>query len=145
MVTRKSAALTKTELLVLTAIAYLQPVTRAGVSDLLGREASRDIIAALRDDRLISSGPRSPSPGRLTPMSQRLSFWRASASTICRICPGSSGSKRPGSCAKPSSTEPSKTRRAKLGEMRQGASMTSFRMRMSIISFTASKKTSSSK
>jgi len=63
MVTKKSTSLTKTEVLVLTAIAYLQPVTRAGVSELLGREISRDVIAALRDDRLIASGPRSPEPG----------------------------------------------------------------------------------
>jgi segregation and condensation protein B len=35
--------------LVLVSIAYHQPVTRAGVSEILGREVSRDVIGALRD------------------------------------------------------------------------------------------------
>jgi chromosome segregation and condensation protein ScpB len=40
-----------------------QPITRAGVSDIIGHEASRDIIAALRDKNMITAGPRSPTPG----------------------------------------------------------------------------------
>lgn len=55
--------LTKTEAMVLVSIAYHQPVTRAGVSEILGREVSRDIIAQLRDKDMISAGPRSPTPG----------------------------------------------------------------------------------
>lgn len=55
--------LTQTEMMVLVSIAYHQPVTRAGVSEILGREVSRDIIAQLRDKEMISAGPRSPSPG----------------------------------------------------------------------------------
>ena len=54
---------TRTELMVLVSIAYHQPVTRAGVSDIIGHEASRDIIAALRDKNMITAGPRSPTPG----------------------------------------------------------------------------------
>lgn len=54
---------TQTELMVLVAIAYQQPITRAGVSDIIGREASRDIIGALRDKNMITAGPRSPTPG----------------------------------------------------------------------------------
>lgn len=54
---------TRTELMVLVSIAYHQPITRAGVSDIIGREASRDIIAALRDKNMITAGPRSPTPG----------------------------------------------------------------------------------
>lgn len=53
----------QTELMVLVSIAYHQPVTRGGVSDIIGREASRDVIAALRDKNMIASGPRSPTPG----------------------------------------------------------------------------------
>jgi segregation and condensation protein B len=54
---------TRTELMVLVSIAYHQPITRAGVSDIIGHEASRDTIAALRDKNMITAGPRSPTPG----------------------------------------------------------------------------------
>ena len=47
----------------LTAVAYFQPVTRAGVADILCRAISRDVIAALRGADLIATGPRSPQPG----------------------------------------------------------------------------------
>jgi segregation and condensation protein B len=47
----------------LTAIAYFQPVTRAGLADIFGKEISRDTIAALRRAELIAAGPRSPQPG----------------------------------------------------------------------------------
>ncbi len=40
--------LTPTEILAVTAIAYLQPATRAQVSQLAGKDISRDIIAALK-------------------------------------------------------------------------------------------------
>lgn len=55
--------LTKNEAMVLVSIAYHQPVTRAGVAEILGREISRDVIGALRDKDMITSGPRSPTPG----------------------------------------------------------------------------------
>jgi segregation and condensation protein B len=55
--------LTKNEAMVLVSIAYHQPVTRAGVSEILGREVSRDVIAALRDKNMITAGPRSPTAG----------------------------------------------------------------------------------
>ncbi len=51
------------EMLVLASIAYHQPVTRAVLSDMLGREVSRDIIGHLRRLDMIASGPRSPQPG----------------------------------------------------------------------------------
>lgn len=38
-------------------------MTRAGVSEILGREVSRDVIGALRDEKMITAGPRSPTPG----------------------------------------------------------------------------------
>ena len=44
-------------------IAYFQPITRGELSQLLGREVSRDAIAALREEDLIAAGPRSPTPG----------------------------------------------------------------------------------
>jgi chromosome segregation and condensation protein ScpB len=59
---------TRTELMVLVSIAYHQPITRAGVSDIIGREASRGVIAALRDKNMITAGPRSPKPGHRSPM-----------------------------------------------------------------------------
>jgi segregation and condensation protein B len=55
--------LTQLEKLVLTAVAYFQPVTRSGLGDILGRNISRDVIAALRGAHLIATGPRSPQPG----------------------------------------------------------------------------------
>jgi segregation and condensation protein B len=48
---------------VLAAIAYEQPITRSQLSQRLGREISRDLIAALRDRALIAPGPRAPTPG----------------------------------------------------------------------------------
>ncbi len=58
-----SRDLTRTEALVLTIIAYLQPVTRGAISRLTGREISRDLIARLHRQALIARGPRSPEPG----------------------------------------------------------------------------------
>ena len=62
-VAAKAVDLTALEKLVLTAVAYFQPVTRAGLGDILGRNISRDVIAALRGAELIATGPRSPQPG----------------------------------------------------------------------------------
>jgi chromosome segregation and condensation protein ScpB len=56
-------ALSATEGLVLTAIAYFQPVTRLDLGDILGKPVSRDAIAALRSSGLVATGPRSPQPG----------------------------------------------------------------------------------
>jgi len=55
--------LTQNEAMVLVSIAYHQPVTRGGVSEILGREVSRDVIGALRGKNMITAGPRSPTAG----------------------------------------------------------------------------------
>jgi segregation and condensation protein B len=57
------AELTKTETFALTAIAYLQPVTRGEISRLAGREISRDVIASLKRHGLIDGAIRAPQPG----------------------------------------------------------------------------------
>ena len=57
------AELTRTETFVLTAIAYLQPVTRGEISRLAGREISRDTIASLKRYGLIDGAIRAPQPG----------------------------------------------------------------------------------
>jgi segregation and condensation protein B len=57
------AELTRTETFALTAIAYLQPVTRGEISRLAGREISRDMIAALKRHGLIDGAIRAPQPG----------------------------------------------------------------------------------
>jgi segregation and condensation protein B len=62
-VASKTVDLTALEKLVLTAVAYFQPVTRANIAEILGRPISRDVIAALRGAHLIATGPRSPQPG----------------------------------------------------------------------------------
>jgi segregation and condensation protein B len=54
--------LTRTETFALTAIAYLQPVTRGEISRLAGREISRDVIAALKRHGLIDRAIRAPQP-----------------------------------------------------------------------------------
>ena len=58
-----SRDLTPNEALVLTIIAYMQPVTRGAIARLTGREVSRDLIARLSRQGLIGRGPRSPEPG----------------------------------------------------------------------------------
>ena len=55
--------LTPTEILAVTAIAYLQPATRAELSRLAGKEISRDVIGRLKGLDLIAAGPRAPEPG----------------------------------------------------------------------------------
>ena len=55
--------LTKTETFALTAIAYLQPVTRGEISKLAGREISRDVIGSLKRHALIDGAIRAPQPG----------------------------------------------------------------------------------
>ncbi|RFC63860.1 SMC-Scp complex subunit ScpB [Mesorhizobium denitrificans] len=59
----RSVDLSQSEVLVLTAIAYFQPITRAELSSFFGKEVSRDLIGRLRGAKLIASGPRSPTPG----------------------------------------------------------------------------------
>jgi segregation and condensation protein B len=55
--------LTPTEILAVTAIAYLQPATRAELSQLAGKEISRDVIGALKRHGLIDGALRAPQPG----------------------------------------------------------------------------------
>ena len=55
--------LAPTELLAVTAIAYLQPATRAEISRLAGKEISRDVIGALKRHGLIDASLRAPEPG----------------------------------------------------------------------------------
>lgn len=55
--------LSQTEALVLMCVAYFQPITRGELSQFFGKEVSRDLIASLRAQGFIGSGPRSPQPG----------------------------------------------------------------------------------
>jgi segregation and condensation protein B len=57
------ADLTRTETFALTAIAYLQPVTRGEICKLAGREISRDVIASIKRHGLIDGAIRAPQPG----------------------------------------------------------------------------------
>ena len=59
----QSLAFTEMEMGVLCAIAYHQPIDRAGLKDIFGKEVSRDLLARLRYKDLIASGPRAPRPG----------------------------------------------------------------------------------
>lgn len=55
--------MTEREALVLTIIAYMQPITRDAISRITGREVSRDLIGRLHRQGLIARGPRSPESG----------------------------------------------------------------------------------
>ncbi|MDA8586537.1 SMC-Scp complex subunit ScpB [Rhodobacteraceae bacterium] len=59
----QTLAFTEIEMGVLCAIAYHQPIDRAGLKDIFGKEISRDLLARLRFKNLIASGPRAPRPG----------------------------------------------------------------------------------
>ncbi len=59
----QALAFTEMEIGVLCAIAYHQPIDRAGLKDIFGKEVSRDLLARLRYKDLIASGPRAPRPG----------------------------------------------------------------------------------
>ena len=52
--------LSRAEVGVLMAIAYFQPVTRGEISEMFGREISRDLIAGLRSAGLIAAGRAAP-------------------------------------------------------------------------------------
>ena len=62
-ISASARTLTKLEAGVLIAIAYHQPITRADLTEMFGREISRDLIASLREKRLVGAGPRSPTLG----------------------------------------------------------------------------------
>ena len=51
------------EVAVLASIAYHQPLTRDGLKDIFGKDISRDLVARLRAQELITTGPRSPRAG----------------------------------------------------------------------------------
>ncbi|MCY4178867.1 MAG: SMC-Scp complex subunit ScpB [Litoreibacter sp.] len=59
----QSFAFTELEMGVLCAIAYHQPIDRAGLKDIFGKDVSRDLLSRLRYKDLITSGPRSPRLG----------------------------------------------------------------------------------
>lgn len=59
----RTRPLSQLESLVLICVAYYQPVTRAELGQILGKEVSRDTIAFLRGLGFLGPGPRSPQPG----------------------------------------------------------------------------------
>ena len=53
----------ETEMAVLCAVAYHQPITRDGLKDIFGKDVSRDTLTRLRYMNLITNGPKAPRPG----------------------------------------------------------------------------------
>jgi segregation and condensation protein B len=51
------------EMAVLATIAYHQPISRAGLKDVFGKDINRDLIGRLYAKELIATGPRSPQRG----------------------------------------------------------------------------------
>lgn len=60
---RTQVDLSKAELEVLALIAYRQPISRECLSELAGRAVSRDTLAWLKQQDLITNGPRLAQPG----------------------------------------------------------------------------------
>lgn len=60
---RTQVDLSKAELEVLALIAYRQPISRERLSELAGRAISRDTLAWLKQQDLITTGPRLAQPG----------------------------------------------------------------------------------
>ena len=60
---RKALDLSASDLAVLAAIAWHQPISRDGLKDIFGKEISRDLIGRLADRDLIGTGPREPRRG----------------------------------------------------------------------------------
>jgi chromosome segregation and condensation protein ScpB len=54
---------TEEEMAVLCSVAYHQPIDRAGLADIFGKEINRDLLNRLRYKKLIGNGPKSPRPG----------------------------------------------------------------------------------
>jgi len=59
----QSLVFTEMKMGVLCAIAYHQPIDRAGLKKIFGKDVSRDLLARLRYKDLIASGPRAPRAG----------------------------------------------------------------------------------
>lgn len=55
--------LSESDLAVLAAIAFHQPISRDGLKDIFGKEISRDLIGRLAERDLIGTGPREPRRG----------------------------------------------------------------------------------
>ena len=102
------ADLTRKETFALTAIAYLQPVTRGEISKLAGREISRDVIAALKRHGLIDGAIRAPQPG--APFAYVTTKTFLEAFGFASLRDPSRGSRPKGCCreagARPTSTTP---------------------------------------
>ena len=54
---------TEDEMAVLCAVAYHQPIDRAGLAELFGKEINRDLLSRLRYKKLIGNGPKGPRAG----------------------------------------------------------------------------------
>jgi len=59
----KQLGFNETEMAVLCAVAYHQPITRDGLKDIFGKDVSRDTLNRLRYEGMITNGPKSPRQG----------------------------------------------------------------------------------
>ena len=48
---------------VLCAVAYHQPIDRAGLAEIFGKEIGRDLLLRLRREKLLANGPKAPKLG----------------------------------------------------------------------------------
>ena len=71
------------EMAVLCAVAYHQPLDRAGLKDVFGQEVSRDLIDRLRARDLIATAPAPPDPARHRPSSRPTPSSRPSTCATC--------------------------------------------------------------
>lgn len=59
----RSLSLSEMEMAVLCAVAYHQPIDRAGLADIFGKEVGRELLARLRQEKLLANGPKAPRAG----------------------------------------------------------------------------------
>jgi segregation and condensation protein B len=59
----RGAVFSQPEMEVLATIAYHQPISRAGLKEVFGKDISRDLIGRLHHRGLITTGPRAPRSG----------------------------------------------------------------------------------
>jgi len=59
----RSLSFNETEMAVLCAVAYHQPIARDGLKEIFGKDISRDLLARLRYTNMIANGPKAPRPG----------------------------------------------------------------------------------
>ena len=82
----RSLGLSEMEMAVLCAVAYHQPIDRASLADIFGKDVSRDLLARLRHENFSRTVQRRPGPGRRTRLSPHQNSSQCSIYIRCVTC-----------------------------------------------------------